>query len=274
MCFYPIAILVPLIFHFLEQQQEELSKALSRRAVNLEYLIDRLSFDRCESERKKTTRDRDALEKVIGTPRIGVTLSNIARQKIYHIVRNMLPLKTNIFYYFQYTVFVLALTISIIFKSPINSNKVEQLKESSIMETKRTVDTGLEGIRMQKQDEFNSLEEELYSLLGRIEHGDISEIDTYWSSLADGLRELKFEDWKKPDGGSSVSEILESMSFIPRNKKLIKVASDMESLCSRASTDSMEEKELDELQSLAMEFEELFLQYIEELKHHKEKMDD
>ena len=114
-CFYPIAFLVPLIFHFLEQQQEELSKALSRRAVNLEYLIDRLSFDRCESERKKTTRDRDALEKVEGAPRIGVTLSNTARQKICYIVRNMLPLKTNIFYYFQYIVFVLAFIISIIF---------------------------------------------------------------------------------------------------------------------------------------------------------------
>jgi len=101
--------LVPLLFHFLEQQQEHIGKALADRAIDLEKAIDRLTFERYESARKKINLDSIIINKVYGAPRIGVSIRHRKRK-----ISNMFVFKENFLYHFQYALFAFAVILFIV----------------------------------------------------------------------------------------------------------------------------------------------------------------
>jgi hypothetical protein len=98
----PIILLfiIPAIFHFLEYQQENISAALSGRALALEKVIDRIIFFPDDSDRKKGV----LLKKLNRSPKIGLTI-----QKYNKSLRNMWIISKYLMYIAQYFLAVLML---------------------------------------------------------------------------------------------------------------------------------------------------------------------
>jgi hypothetical protein len=104
-----LLLFIPLIFHCLEQQQEHIGKALTDRALELEKAIDRLTFERHESARKKINLDSNIINRVYGAPRIGVSIRHRKRK----FFSNMIIFKENFLYHFQYVLFAFVLILFI-----------------------------------------------------------------------------------------------------------------------------------------------------------------
>jgi hypothetical protein len=120
--------LIVLIFHFHEQEQKEIQSYLSERVFPLEKAIDRLIFNRDESEEKKQRLDLAAWKGLKGAPRIGVTLRNYSGNRTVNALRNMFKVKTHVFYYSQYTLIIILLLLSLFGVIPNKQNKDIQYK--------------------------------------------------------------------------------------------------------------------------------------------------
>jgi hypothetical protein len=103
------AIGVIFLFHYLEQRQRILSRALGRRAIAIERALDQLIVERDWSARKRQTMMKLAMEDLDGTPRIAVTMALASRQGLFFTVKGMLPFRLNFFYYFEYALTLMAL---------------------------------------------------------------------------------------------------------------------------------------------------------------------
>lgn len=102
-----VALFLPFPFQCLEIEQDQYTIALGNRAMLLEKIMDRLTFVRDESINKKNAIDIKALAAVQGSPRTAVTLRNTSRQPFSNFLHTKLPLKSHLFYYFQY-LFIIA----------------------------------------------------------------------------------------------------------------------------------------------------------------------
>ncbi len=142
-----LLLLIPLVFHFLELQQEQIGMALMARALNLEKAIDRLIFRRTESERKKKVLDSTILDKAFGAPRIGISIRNRNRN-----FSRMLKFKDNILYYSQYLLFLFILF----------SNTPNLISKTS--QDKQSVDSNLHHQSEGKDDRYTN--ENYYRLWG------------------------------------------------------------------------------------------------------------
>ena len=114
------------------------------------------------------------------------------------------------------------------------------------------------------------IEENLYALIGQIDYGEISNIDTFWGSLSDALLKLKLENWDSGSLGSdpAVSDILASLgSVFPElaDENLIELTSEMEEKSHASSQESLDEEDLKYLQSNSIDFETLFTKFLDKL---------
>lgn len=115
-------------------------------------------------------------------------------------------------------------------------------------------------------DVINDVENNLYTLLGQIEYGDISDIETYWAALAESIENHpKYKKYSE-SSSSSLSESLKPFNNLI-DDKLYDLINEMESLCEGGgSTDSIDEDEIEKLQGYAIELEEKFLEFIAKLR--------
>lgn len=114
------------------------------------------------------------------------------------------------------------------------------------------------------------IEENLYALIGQIDYGEISNIDTFWGSLSDALLKLKLKNWDIGSLGSepAVSDILASLgTAFPElaDENLINLTSEMEESSHGSSQDSIDEENLEYLQSNSIDFETLFTKFLDKL---------
>jgi hypothetical protein len=125
-------------------------------------------------------------------------------------------------------------------------------------------------------DKFNELIEEiegnLYQLIGQIDYGEISNIDTYFASLTESIQELSEFGYVFSIPPESLSEALKAFANIINIDDLIKLSDRMESFFEGAgSTDDIDDDEIEKWQNRTIELEEEFLKFTRDLKeYHKE----
>jgi hypothetical protein len=112
---------------------------------------------------------------------------------------------------------------------------------------------------------LSSIENELYELVGKIDYGEISDIDASWSSLTESLLQLNDFGYHIENEGY-LSLTLEPLKAL-MDPKLISIADEMEDLCQGGgSSDSIDEDDIERLQDMAEEFERLFLAFTQRLR--------
>lgn len=105
-----------LLFHYIEQQQVQNKKILSRRAVTVETALNRLIYinetfserynDKEKRNKEVERRDLNALKAVISTPRLG-KLMRSGNPKLKPLDMSIFsPNKNSVLYYFQYIVII------------------------------------------------------------------------------------------------------------------------------------------------------------------------
>jgi len=195
----------------------------------------------------------------------------------------MINIRTNAFYYLQYTFLIIAFFFFFSFNSQkvTISQEVETRNEignQHVIRTKSNInarplyreeavcDDG--GVNMSKKNAFDKVEEELYALIGQIDYGEISDIDVDWASLASSLLEIETRNWDKPDPKTNkkVSDILKSMPYDFIGSELIDLTLEMEKLSEGRTTQSIDDESLDELQSHTIDFEVLFTDFLKKLR--------
>lgn len=112
---YPILLvtLIIFVFQFLEQEQLETKKVLSKRALIVEHAIDRLIVSRNEPNLKKEAINKNVFKLLQGAPRTAITLRNFGRTRFSSAMKNMFTLKTHFFYYVQYAAIVVLMIASL-----------------------------------------------------------------------------------------------------------------------------------------------------------------
>ncbi|PLX47883.1 MAG: hypothetical protein C0613_13225 [Desulfobulbaceae bacterium] len=105
-----LMIFVILVLQFLEQEQLETKKILSKRALIIEQAIDRLLVVRDENDLKKKSINKNVFKLLKGSPRTAIDLKNFGRNRTLRSLKSMFSWKNHIFYYAQYCA-IIALTI-------------------------------------------------------------------------------------------------------------------------------------------------------------------
>lgn len=102
---------VILLFQFLEQEQLETKKILSKRAIAIERALDRLLVNRHEGELKRESINNDVFKLLKGTPRTAIDLKNFGRNRTFKAFKNMFTWKNHVFYFAQYFVIVIMILL-------------------------------------------------------------------------------------------------------------------------------------------------------------------
>lgn len=110
------------------------------------------------------------------------------------------------------------------------------------------------------EDELLNLEEEVLSLVGQIEFGDITDIYIYWRSLRSALLNLNICDDSLDS--RTVSDVLKKLPEKYKDSSLIGITKEMEEKTDHSSSDTILENELSDLRDLAINFEEQFMALI------------
>lgn len=110
------------------------------------------------------------------------------------------------------------------------------------------------------------IENELYELVGKIDYGEISDIDASWSSLTESLLQLRKFGYDVVNEGY-LSSTLKRFKGELIDPNLILIAYEMEDLCQGGgSSDSIDEDDIERLQDMAEKFENLFLAFTQRLR--------
>jgi hypothetical protein len=113
---------------------------------------------------------------------------------------------------------------------------------------------------------LEEIEANLFQLVGQIDYGEISNIETYWASLTESLEKLSEFGYSTVSSPPSLSEALRPFAGVIDND-LCDLADEMEFFCEGGgSTDSVDEDEIDVLQDNAIEFEKKFLKFTQKLR--------
>jgi hypothetical protein len=113
---------------------------------------------------------------------------------------------------------------------------------------------------------LEEIESNLYQLMGQIEYGEISDIDTYWASLTESIQRLSEFGYDFSFDSESLADVLEPFDNII-NDNLRDLAYEMETFCEGGgSTDSVDSDEIEKLQEKAIEFEKKFLNFTRKLR--------
>jgi hypothetical protein len=109
-----LMLFIILVFQFLEQEQLETKKVLSKRALIVEHAIDRLLVAREESDLKKKSINKYVFELLKGSPRTAIDMKNFGRNRTLKSFKNMFTWKNHVFYYAQYFVIIAMIFLSLI----------------------------------------------------------------------------------------------------------------------------------------------------------------
>jgi hypothetical protein len=114
-------------------------------------------------------------------------------------------------------------------------------------------------------EKIEEVREQMFDLVGHISYGDFSDLDAYWASLANALRSLDFKDGAEITNTKSVARILSEIAGMSPNDlgDLIGLAKDMEELSHGRSFDAIDEEDVEELESLAGDFEVAFETFLD-----------
>ncbi len=125
--FYIIILIlfVILVFQFLEQEQLETKKILSKRALIVEQYIDRLIVDRDESDLKRKTINSNVFKLLKGAPRTAISLRNSGRNRTIKSFKNMFIWKNHVFYYAQYLVVITMLLSVFLGTVKVNTSTIK-----------------------------------------------------------------------------------------------------------------------------------------------------
>lgn len=113
---------------------------------------------------------------------------------------------------------------------------------------------------------IEAIESNLFELIGQIEYGEISNIETYWASLTESLQKLSAFGYDFSFQPESLSDALTPLEeFIDDNLK--ELAHEMEFFCEGGgSTDNVDEDEIEKLQENAIVFEKKFLEFTKKIR--------
>jgi hypothetical protein len=115
-------------------------------------------------------------------------------------------------------------------------------------------------------DVLEEIENNLFQLVGQIDYGEITNIETYWASLTESMEKLSDFGYAFESSPSSLSEAFAPFSEVI-DDDLRDLADEMEFFCEGGgSTDSVDEDEIEELQENAIEFEKKFLKFTQKLR--------
>lgn len=113
---------------------------------------------------------------------------------------------------------------------------------------------------------LENIESNLYQLVGQIEYGHISEIETYWASLTESVKRLSILGYSFDEYPESLSDVLKPFEEIIEDN-LIDLADEMEFFFEGGgSTDSVSIDEIEELQRNLPDFEDKFLNFTQLLR--------
>lgn len=121
---------VVFLFHFLEQEQESISRALRQRAGYLEKTLDQLTVTRGWPEERKRLSLQHSLDEIESTPRIAATMRNAARAGFLANVRSMRRANVYAFYMMQYALTLIVGTL-IFVSQPVEGARFNRLKPES-----------------------------------------------------------------------------------------------------------------------------------------------
>jgi len=115
-------------------------------------------------------------------------------------------------------------------------------------------------------DVLEEIETNLFQLVGQIDYGEISNIETYWAALTESLEKLSEFGYNIESSPASLSEALAPFAGVI-DDDLRDFADKMEFFCEGGgSTDSVDEDEIGELQENAIEFEKKFLKFTQKVR--------
>ena len=109
-----LMLFIILVFQFLEQEQLETKKILSKRALIVEQALDRLVVNRDESDLKKESTNKNIFKLLRGSPRTAIHLKNFGRNRTIKSFKNMFTWKNHVFYYAQYLVIATMIVLSLL----------------------------------------------------------------------------------------------------------------------------------------------------------------
>ena len=116
------------------------------------------------------------------------------------------------------------------------------------------------------EEVLEEIESNLFQLVGQIDYGEISNIETYWASLTESLEKLSEFGYTCGSSPESLSEALSPFVGIIEDD-LRDLADEMEFFCEGGgSTDSVDSDEIEELQDKAIDFEKKFLKFTQKLR--------
>lgn len=113
---------------------------------------------------------------------------------------------------------------------------------------------------------LEEIESNLFQLVGQIDYGEISNIETYWASLIESIEQLSEFGYTFRSSPESLSEALSPFVGIIEDD-LRDLADEMESFCEGGgSTDSVDSDEIEDLQDKTTDFEQEFLKFTQKLR--------
>jgi|JI7StandDraft_1071085.scaffolds.fasta_scaffold68160_1 hypothetical protein len=284
-----LGCLIILVFHFLEREQIINQNKLSDRSKLIESSIYKLSLIKYSNPKKEESVLNSVIDRLGSVPRISGVLT---AKRVYKVFKKDDPRPRNFFsrklwswiyrhaqqaikWFFSIKVFWLFWLLYIVtvgMHIVINSDAVSEYFK--LKEKKEEAPTEISIYKndnrfinhrkyMRENSSIETVEEEMYSLVAQIDHGDISDIDTYWESLREALRELEIKDWSA-DVNLSSAGLIESLP-VNGSEELCELAVRMKELCDSGSNSSISDEKLDELQDLAGTFEKGFEELLNEL---------
>ncbi|MDB6093351.1 MAG: hypothetical protein JWM32_913 [Verrucomicrobia bacterium] len=116
------------------------------------------------------------------------------------------------------------------------------------------------------------LNNSMYAIISQIQYGDISDLDTRWSTVADLLADMKFrepisvERDPKKKWGPHLTPVLTALNEDEgvNLDDLIDLVKNMEELSAGSSGDPFEDEEAEELLELVPDFEDSFSTFLDE----------
>lgn len=113
------------------------------------------------------------------------------------------------------------------------------------------------------------VKEDLLSLVGQIDVGDITDIDVYWEALGYSLFQvLKKYDKRASVNPSNIEDIIGQLSHAAKlsdYSHLITLTKEIKEICMRGSTSEIDDDDLSTLQNEVNKFEKEFEKLLKEI---------
>jgi hypothetical protein len=113
---------------------------------------------------------------------------------------------------------------------------------------------------------LDDVRDEFYDLIGKIEAGDVTDLDTNWASVASALVKLPYVNPIAFDPASSFQHVLNTVikaCGISTLSGMVKNLVELQEALDLKSHDSIEDDDLEEAQELAGKCEKEFIEFLD-----------